>query len=91
MQQGVALSLPMTGNLNEATARLLAVLHQATTIGRPIVAAPVPLKELGATIIDRLRRAAAPRGGRVDDQTRDQRSAAARVDALISALTLIPS
>lgn len=59
---GADFSLSPAGDLAEAGARLFAVLHQADTSGRPIAVAPVPETGLGASINDRLRRAAAPRG-----------------------------
>ncbi|MGY6547692.1 MAG: L-threonylcarbamoyladenylate synthase [Roseinatronobacter sp.] len=58
---GAALSLSERGDLDEAAARLFAVLHEADTLGRPIAVAPVPETGLGLAINDRLRRAAAPR------------------------------
>ncbi|WP_071798546.1 L-threonylcarbamoyladenylate synthase [Natronohydrobacter thiooxidans] len=60
--EGAELTLSATGDLNEAAARLFAVLHEADHLGRPIAVAPVPVAGLGAAINDRLRRAAAPRG-----------------------------
>lgn len=59
---GAELTLSATGDLEEAAARLFAVLHEADGMGRPIAVAPVPESGLGAAINDRLRRAAAPRG-----------------------------
>ena len=59
---GAALSLSLTGDLEEAATRLFAVLHQADAMDRPIAVAPVPLEGLGAAINDRLGRAAAARG-----------------------------
>jgi L-threonylcarbamoyladenylate synthase len=58
---GADFSLSPTGDLAEAGARLFAVLHLADALGRPIAVAPVPETGLGASINDRLRRAAAPR------------------------------
>lgn len=55
------LSLSPSGDLDEAAARLFAVLHAADQMERPIAVAPVPETGLGAAINDRLRRAAAPR------------------------------
>lgn len=55
-------SLSPAGDLNEAAARLFALLHEAQASGRAgIAVAPVPGHGLGAAINDRLRRAAAPR------------------------------
>ena len=59
---GAELTLSAAGDLEEAAARLFAVLHEADRMGRPIAVAPVPVAGLGAAINDRLRRAAAPRG-----------------------------
>ncbi len=59
--EGAEFSLSQTGDLEEAAARLFAVLHAADAMGRPIAVAPVPERGLGAAINDRLRRAAAPR------------------------------
>ncbi len=59
---GAELTLSAAGDLEEAAARLFAVLHEADGMGRPIAVAPVPVAGLGAAINDRLRRAAAPRG-----------------------------
>ncbi len=58
---GAELTLSATGDLNEAAARLFAVLHEADAMGRAIAVAPVPERGLGVAINDRLRRAAAPR------------------------------
>jgi L-threonylcarbamoyladenylate synthase len=56
--------LSRTGDLTEAAANLFAALHQ---LDRPEFAAiavmPIPERGLGRAINDRLRRAAAPRGG----------------------------
>ncbi len=60
---GAAFSLSAAGDLDEAAARLFAVLHEADTLGQPIAVAPVPETGLGVAINDRLRRAAAPRDG----------------------------
>jgi L-threonylcarbamoyladenylate synthase len=57
-------SLSPSGDLTEAAARLFDVLHAAEASGRRgIAVAPIPGHGLGAAINDRLRRAAAPRGG----------------------------
>lgn len=57
-------SLSAQGDLTEAAAALFEVLHAAESSGRPRIAvAPIPAHGLGAAINDRLRRAAAPRGG----------------------------
>ena len=56
-------SLSPTGDLVEAAARLFDMLRRADREGRPIAVAPIPDHGLGAAINDRLRRAAAPRGG----------------------------
>lgn len=58
---GADLTLSATGDLDEAAARLFAVLHDADALGRAIAVAPVPERGLGVAINDRLRRAAAPR------------------------------
>ncbi|TVS02788.1 MAG: threonylcarbamoyl-AMP synthase [Rhodobacteraceae bacterium] len=58
---GAELTLSEAGDLEEAAARLFAVLHAADAMGRPIAVAPVPEVGLGVAINDRLRRAAAPR------------------------------
>ena len=55
------MTLSDAGNLDEAAARLFAVLHDADATGRAIAVAPVPGHGLGAAINDRLRRASAPR------------------------------
>ena len=57
------MTLSDKGDLDEAAARLFAVLHDADATGRAIAVAPVPDHGLGAAINDRLRRAAAPRAG----------------------------
>ena len=54
-------TLSAAGDLDEAAARLFAVLHEADGMGRPIAVAPIPDTGLGGAINDRLRRAAAPR------------------------------
>lgn len=57
-------SLSPTGDLTEAAARLFDMLHVAEASGRAKIAvAPIPEQGLGVAINDRLRRAAAPRGG----------------------------
>lgn len=58
---GAEFTLSATGDLDEAAARLFAVLHQADDLGRAIAVAPIPDTGLGGAINDRLRRAAAPR------------------------------
>lgn len=55
-------TLSESGDLVEAAANLFALLHEADTKPR-IAVAPVPDTGLGRAINDRLRRAAAPRGG----------------------------
>ena len=55
------MTLSDKGDLDEAAARLFAVLHDADATGRAIAVAPVPGHGLGAAINDRLRRASAPR------------------------------
>ena len=57
-------SLSPAGDLVEAAARLFDTLRRADREGRPIAVAPIPDHGLGVAINDRLRRAAAPRGGR---------------------------
>lgn len=53
------LSLSLSGNLDEAAARLFAVLHEAQASGRRAIAvAPIPDTGVGVAINDRLRRAA---------------------------------
>jgi len=55
-------NLSPSGDLVEAAARLFDLLHVADTAPRPRIAvAPIPNDRLGASINDRLRRAAAPR------------------------------
>ncbi len=57
-------TLSATGDLTEAASRLFDALHEADRSGRTSIAvAPVPNEGLGVAINDRLRRAAAPRGG----------------------------
>ena len=58
---GADFTLSTAGDLDEAAARLFAVLHQADALGCPIGVAPIPETGLGGAINDRLRRAAAPR------------------------------
>jgi L-threonylcarbamoyladenylate synthase len=56
-------TLSASGNLEEAAATLFAALHRAEASAKPRIAvAPVPSEGIGAAIVDRLRRAAAPRG-----------------------------
>ena len=58
------LDLSPSGDLAEAASNLFAYLRALDASGaRTIAAAPIPHRELGAAINDRLRRAAAPRGG----------------------------
>ena len=53
------LTLSLSGNVEEAAARLFAVLHEAQASGRAAIAvAPIPDTGLGVAINDRLRRAA---------------------------------
>ena len=57
-------TLSATGDVNEAASRLYACLHLAAASDKPRIAvAPVPEDAVGRAINDRLRRAAAPRGG----------------------------
>jgi len=57
-------TLSAEGNLAEAAANLFAALHRAEAAPPPRIAvAPIPAEGIGAAINDRLRRAAAPRGG----------------------------
>lgn len=54
-------SLSPSGDLREAASRLFHALHRAEAQAKPRIAvAPIPDRELGAAINDRLRRAAAP-------------------------------
>lgn len=56
------ITLSATGDLTKAAARLFDALHQAEASGASAIAiAPIPERELGRAINDRLRRAAAPR------------------------------
>ena len=57
------LNLSPTGDLAEAAANLFAHLHALDGSDAPIAVAPIPEAGLGRAIMDRLRRAAAPRGG----------------------------
>ena len=53
-------NLSPTGDLPEAAAHLYAALHAAAASAHPKVAvAPIPDRDIGAAINDRLRRAAA--------------------------------
>jgi len=53
-------TLSASGDLNEAAARLYALLHEAAAASKPRIAiAPIPQEGIGAAINDRLRRAAA--------------------------------
>ena len=54
------LTLSASGDLTEAAANLFGHLH-ALDDGRPLAVAPIPERGLGRAILDRLRRAAAPR------------------------------
>jgi L-threonylcarbamoyladenylate synthase len=57
-------NLSPSGDLDEAAARLFDALHRADGQPRPRIAvAPIPNDGIGLAINDRLRRAAAPRGG----------------------------
>jgi L-threonylcarbamoyladenylate synthase len=57
------LNLSPTGNVNEAAANLFAYLAELDRCGaRTIAVEPIPEHGLGEAIMDRLRRAAAPRG-----------------------------
>ena len=57
-------TLSATGDVNEAASRLYECLHLAAASDKPRIAvAPVPEDAVGRAINDRLRRAAAPRGG----------------------------
>ncbi|MHC9235928.1 L-threonylcarbamoyladenylate synthase [Pseudooceanicola sp. 502str34] len=59
-----AMTLSASGDLVEAAARLFHCLHELDRAGAERIAvAPVPDRGLGRAINDRLRRAAAPRGG----------------------------
>jgi L-threonylcarbamoyladenylate synthase len=62
---GAALTLSGTGDMVEAAANLFHTLRAADDMaaGRTIAFAPIPDRGLGRAINDRLRRAAAPRGG----------------------------
>ena len=63
-QQGAALVLDLspTGDLAEAARELFGLLHQADASGAASIAvAPIPDHGIGAAILDRLTRAAAPR------------------------------
>lgn len=53
-------TLSATGDLAEAAARLYACLHQGSTAPQPLISvAPIPDRDIGVAINDRLRRAAA--------------------------------
>lgn len=53
-------TLSATGDLAEAAARLYACLHQGSAAPQPLIAvAPIPDRDIGVAINDRLRRAAA--------------------------------
>ncbi|MGI9370669.1 MAG: L-threonylcarbamoyladenylate synthase [Ruegeria sp.] len=56
------LNLSAEGHLAEAAANLFSALHELDRTGRHIAVSPIPNKDLGVAINDRLRRAAAPRG-----------------------------
>ncbi|MFS4582013.1 L-threonylcarbamoyladenylate synthase [Phaeobacter sp. C3_T13_0] len=55
------LNLSVSGDLQEAAAKLFGHLHKLDTKAYPIAVAPIPEIGLGVAINDRLRRAAAPR------------------------------
>lgn len=60
---GGDINLSPSADLAEAASRLFDALHEAEASGKPLIAvAPVPNRELGRAINDRLRRAAADRG-----------------------------
>jgi len=62
--QGPVVNLSPSGDLREAATRFFAALRKLDDSGTPAIAvAPVPDEGLGEAINDRLRRAAAPRGG----------------------------
>ena len=57
-----AFNLSRSGDVTEAAANLFRLLHEIDERGAQVIAvAPIPAKGLGAAIIDRLNRAAAPR------------------------------
>ena len=57
-------NLSPTGDTTEAAANLFAMLHELDSGGFPAIAVmPLPERGLGSAINDRLRRAAAPKGG----------------------------
>lgn len=60
---GTSYNLSPKGDLTEAAANLFAMLRRADASGRRAIAVvPIPDRDLGRAINDRLRRAAAPRG-----------------------------
>ncbi|MAY61207.1 MAG: threonylcarbamoyl-AMP synthase [Rhizobiales bacterium] len=62
-EAAIVLDLSPSGDLVEAAANLFATLKKADASGaKTIRIAPVPEHDLGEAIVDRLRRAAAPRG-----------------------------
>jgi L-threonylcarbamoyladenylate synthase len=62
-QAAVVLDLSPTGNLREAAANLFDYMKRADASGAETIAfGPIPSDGLGEAIIDRLQRAAAPRG-----------------------------
>ncbi|MBZ7920694.1 threonylcarbamoyl-AMP synthase [Ensifer adhaerens] len=62
-QAAVVLDLSPTGNLREAAANLFDYMKRADASGAATIAfGPIPSEGLGEAIIDRLQRAAAPRG-----------------------------
>ena len=62
-QAAVVLDLSPTGNLREAAANLFDYMKRADASGAATIAVgPIPSEGLGEAIIDRLQRAAAPRG-----------------------------
>ncbi|MGO4618666.1 L-threonylcarbamoyladenylate synthase [Ensifer sp. 2YAB10] len=62
-QAAVVLDLSPTGNLREAAANLFDYMKRADASGAQTIAfGPIPSEGLGEAIIDRLQRAAAPRG-----------------------------
>ncbi|KRD64295.1 MULTISPECIES: L-threonylcarbamoyladenylate synthase [Sinorhizobium/Ensifer group] len=62
-QAAIVLDLSPTGNLHEAAANLFDYMKRADASGAATIAfGPIPSEGLGEAIIDRLQRAAAPRG-----------------------------
>ncbi|KAB2936909.1 Sua5 family C-terminal domain-containing protein, partial [Hyphomicrobium sp.] len=65
---GPVINLSPAGDLTEAAANLFAALRALDASGAPAIAVmPIPDRGLGEAINDRLRRAAAPRGGPTAD------------------------